>query len=414
LNGQQLSRYLYAYSGGSNVASVEMEFLDPSTNTWYPYQGQPQPQNPPVPSSTAVNLWTYENQLYDDLPGGQSIPAQTATNIAYTTFNYYAVRSLQLVDPRFPLAIAAQATPNGTACPGGMGLGILASSYEQIGPSGYIAPYNGGAWPPNCYPALYDANTTGGVTPTYLTDADGVTRPGDGALGTSLSSASSPYVSGKTEGRPIILHRPFRSIAEMGYAFRGVGSWKTINFFSSTSADAGLLDYFSLEDAPMLAGKVNLNTRQPIALQAILSGAYREESAGDCLTATDASNLANAIVTHTATAPLRSRADLIRGLLADSSVTAAIDNIQGTSPQSPAPDTIKGRREAVIRALADVGTTRTWNLMIDIVAQSGRYAPNATQLTQFRVQGEKHYWLHVAIDRYTGQVIDQQLEAVNE
>ena len=30
------------------------------------------------------------------------------------------------------------------------------------------------------------------------------------------------------------------------------------------------------------------------------------------------------------------------------------------------------------------------------------------------VEGEKRYWLHIAIDRFTGEVIDQQLEAVYE
>jgi hypothetical protein len=52
--------------------------------------------------------------------------------------------------------------------------------------------------------------------------------------------------------------------------------------------------------------------------------------------------------------------------------------------------------------------------MIDVIAQSGRYRPNASSLADFIVQGEKRYWLHLAIDRLTGQVIDQQLEAVFE
>ena len=67
-----------------------------------------------------------------------------------------------------------------------------------------------------------------------------------------------------------------------------------------------------------------------------------------------------------------------------------------------------------MRALADAGTTRTWNFLIDIVAQTGNYLPNASSLSQFMVEGEKHYWLHVAIDRYSGEIVDQQLEAVNE
>ena len=32
----------------------------------------------------------------------------------------------------------------------------------------------------------------------------------------------------------------------------------------------------------------------------------------------------------------------------------------------------------------------------------------------FFVEGEQRYWVHVAIDRFTGQVIDKQIEVVNE
>jgi hypothetical protein len=50
-----------------------------------------------------------------------------------------------------------------------------------------------------------------------------------------------------------------------------------------------------------------------------------------------------------------------------------------------------------------------------LITQTGRYPPRTTDLTQqFIVEGEKRYWLHVAIDRFTGEIIDQQLEAVYE
>jgi hypothetical protein len=52
--------------------------------------------------------------------------------------------------------------------------------------------------------------------------------------------------------------------------------------------------------------------------------------------------------------------------------------------------------------------------MIDVIAQSGRYPPNAGNLAGFIVEGEQRYWVHVAIDRFTGEVIDKQIEVVNE
>jgi hypothetical protein len=69
------------------------------------------------------------------------------------------------------------------------------------------------------------------------------------------------------------------------------------------------------------------------------------------------------------------------------------------------------------RALAGVGRTRTWNLFIDVIAETGRYAPDATSITQankFIVEGEKRYWLHIAFDRYTGDMLGTQLEEVIE
>jgi hypothetical protein len=66
-------------------------------------------------------------------------------------------------------------------------------------------------------------------------------------------------------------------------------------------------------------------------------------------------------------------------------------------------------------AIPSVSQTRTWNPMIDVIAQPGRYKPNAQSLqNDFLVEGELHYWVHVAIDRFTGQVIDKQIEVVKE
>lgn len=70
--------------------------------------------------------------------------------------------------------------------------------------------------------------------------------------------------------------------------------------------------------------------------------------------------------------------------------------------------------EGPIRALTAVGQTRVWNLLIDVVAQTGRYPHSATSLSNFIVEGEQRYWVHLAIDRLTGQVLDKQIEVVKE
>jgi hypothetical protein len=35
-------------------------------------------------------------------------------------------------------------------------------------------------------------------------------------------------------------------------------------------------------------------------------------------------------------------------------------------------------------------------------------------LRDFVEESEQHYWVRVAIDRFTGQVLDKQIEVVNE
>jgi hypothetical protein len=95
-------------------------------------------------------------------------------------------------------------------------------------------------------------------------------------------------------------------------------------------------------------------------------------------------------------------------------VYSAYQNSSALSAVLDTVSNIQRFREAPIRALAAAGQTRVWNLMIDVVAQTGRYPQSASELSRFVVEGEQRYWVHVAIDRYTGQVIEKQIEVVKE
>jgi hypothetical protein len=263
------------------------------------------------------------------------------------------------------------------------------------------------------------------------------------------------------QSRPIILNRPFRSVADMSYAFRGE-PYKNVDFMTAQSGDASLLDAFCVQDDSrtdaLVSGKVNLNTRQLPVLEAILSGAYRDETQAynsstqaPTISATEATNIATALVSRTAAAypkgPLMNISQIVgkfipgsAGVSADpyastylmtndatgSSVTITggydgfINDLAKNSIYSNgsangnANNTVQRYLETAARALADAGTTRTWNLMIDLVAQTGRYPSTATSTDQFVVQGEQHLWVHVAIDRYTGKIIDENIETVKE
>jgi hypothetical protein len=49
-----------------------------------------------------------------------------------------------------------------------------------------------------------------------------------------------------------------------------------------------------------------------------------------------------------------------------------------------------------------------------LIAQSGRFPANANNLAGFIVEGEQRHRGHVATDRFTGQVMDKQIEVVSE
>jgi len=79
----------------------------------------------------------------------------------------------------------------------------------------------------------------------------------------------------------------------------------------------------------------------------------------------------------------------------------------------------KEQKEAIARSLAEMGQARTWNLMIDVIAQTGKCAPGETDFAKFIVEGEKRYWLHIALARdlntdRTVDVLGTQLEEVTE
>ncbi len=257
--------------------------------------------------------------------------------------------------------------------------------------------------------------TSGTATTPIYQDSDGVQRPADGWWSSSAANTL-PMREDMLQYRPVLLNRSFYSVGELGYVFRDM-PWRSLNFSSATSPDAGLLDFFCVTDgyagsttAPVVAGVLNLNTPHPEVLAAMLNGAARAQlyPAFD-VNSTDATSIGNTITTLTGTLPLINKSEIATRL------TPADPTVLTTATTEPGIDTnIKERREVIARALANAGQVRTWNLMIDVIAQTGHLPPTATGFNNFIVTAEQRYWAHVAIDRYTGQVISVQLEPVSE
>ena len=282
---------------------------------------------------------------------------------------------------------------------------------------------------------------------TYYADPDGVVRPADGiyssttsydgnmlfaspgtgstASGDTVSATSTGDVTGSNSHgrRPVILNRPFRSVGELGYVFRDE-PFKTLDLFSASSADSGLLDVFSLQDesrtssgslSSVVAGQINMSNAPLPVLEAILAGGSKKDfdpnyniagTGSPSVASVIAKGVIDQLALSGASGPFLNRADLVRVIA---------NTMSGSSASLPATDlSNKAYLESPVRALTDSVNSRTWNLMVDIIAQSGHLSSSATSLDNFSVEGERRYWLHVAIDRYTGKVLTQQLEPVYE
>jgi hypothetical protein len=240
--------------------------------------------------------------------------------------------------------------------------------------------------------AIIDQNDVDLVT-TIIEYAGGPPNPRAYGADTNPPPAPAP----QPPGPRFALNRALRSAGELGYAYSNIFTNQTVDLYTAATQESVVLDLFSYSSAPLRAGSINLNSRNGLALAAMIAGVIEAQPAS-IMTDTRAKTVGTALVTATIASPALGRNDLAR-------LTASVTSALSSGEE---------KQEALSRALSDVSQTRTWNLMIDVVSQSGRYPPGATALADFVVEGEKRYWLHIAIDRFTGQVIDQQLEAVYE
>ncbi len=205
-----------------------------------------------------------------------------------------------------------------------------------------------------------------------------------------------------------MINHAFTSVGEFGYGIVTSDTSQPTLDFRSTSSDAPVLDFFGynpVSSSYPRAGIVNLNTKNAPVLATIIKGALSKDQT-NYVGQTAAMNAAQAIVTETTARPALTRADVAR-------LAGVAGGQIGSSEEE---------KETITRASAEIGQTRTWNLLIDLIAQTGRYAPDATTITEankFTVEGEKRYWLHIALGRDLNpdgsvDVLGTQLEEVIE
>jgi hypothetical protein len=237
-------------------------------------------------------------------------------------------------------------------------------------------------------------------------------------LGWENGDANDPHASNKlnvpTATGAIVINHAFSNVGEFGYGLKPMSAFQPLDFTTEASADRLILDFFTFNPVSgsyPRAGIVNLNTKNAPVIAAILKSALKIDAAASSnppspvVSQAEANTAAQAIVNESSARPVLNRGDVAR-------LVRVAGNAIGAT---------KEQKEAIVRALAEMGQARTWNLMIDVIAQAGKYAPGTTRLTdsaKFVIEGEKRYWLHIALGRDleggSVDVLGQQLEEVYE
>src|SRR6266487_1240175 len=185
---------------------------------------------------------------------------------------------------------------------------------------------------------------------------------------------------------PIVLNHVFSTVSDFGYGLRpelATSRFKRLDFHTANN-NANLLDFFTYNPVDHnypRAGLVNLNTKNVPVIAAILQSALKKDvdlptpTPGQYPTVppTEATPAAQLIVNATTAQPALTRADIGR-------LTAAAAGAISTGGFAAGEETEKVP-EAIARALSEIGQTRTWNLMIDVIAQTGKYAPGTASIT---------------------------------
>ena len=231
-------------------------------------------------------------------------------------------------------------------------------------------------------------------------------RPCGGLGGTCASGEpTAPAPGASTQ----VMSHDFSNVGQLGYGIdTSNAGLPTLNFSSPSFPDAGVLDFFSynpISSAYPRAGIVNLYTKNAPVIAAILANTLKTDAAAanpaptPVVTASQAMDAATRIVQETQNVLAGSPG---YGAVTQTDMTRAIAArliAAGAAAPSWSGSTTE-QKESIARALAEMGQTRTWNLLIDVIAQTGQYKPNSDLSGgNFIVQGEKRYWLHIALGR---------------
>jgi hypothetical protein len=178
------------------------------------------------------------------------------------------------------------------------------------------------------------------------------------------------------------------------------------------SGDRVLLDIFSIEESPadsLVGGRVNLNMASQPVLTALLQGAGL--AGGSTIDRATANQMSNELLRFVNGAGpgegyLKDRSEIVGRWVSGTSFAGPAQEMafKLTDAQKP----LHRNRDTIVASLADVGTVRTWNFLIDVIAQSGTVVNG-----KFNPQGESRVWESVTIDRFTARVVARSSENIS-
>src|SRR5262249_2947522 len=148
----------------------------------------------------------------------------------------------------------------------------------------------------------------------------------------------------------------------LNYAINGTNSDDSTHLYTTLSIGAAII--------------VNLNTQNPAVIAALLKGTITAEPSGSPLALTASNNAAasptpNPNIGIIAGATTGSEGTLHKPAVGRRDIprlVAAAGNYISSAPEE--------QKETISRALGEMTQTRTWGLMIDLIAQSGALSAN--------------------------------------
>ena len=264
-------------------------------------------------------------------------------------------------------------------------------------------------------------NSANGIA--YYDDPDGVVRRGLCAYEgvTNYSNRSNPMATNNVDARPVVLNRPFQSIAEIGYSGADA-PWKNIDLFTPESPHAALLDVFQLnpnmdeEDSQEWVPKaISINTAYPELLSSLIVSCVKTKDR--VIPQEESLQIAKAISESVRSSeknkgPVFQKSEIVGKWIGKGEGYQGYEGISHRLKQAfadPGDFQTKNIHESYLRGITDDISCDTFNLMFDLVIEKGTIGEDK----EFRTNDRLHQWVFLTIDPKTNKIVKRRIESLD-